>query len=54
MEVHSLTLSYIPWSMKCDYWASLLAYTFTSPYFGHKPKAKVATNKISYVSATNW
>jgi hypothetical protein len=32
--------------MKCDSWASLLARTFTSPCFGHKPKAKVVTKKI--------
>ncbi len=39
--VLSLTFSYTPGSMKCDPWASLLARTFASPYFGCKPKAKV-------------
>jgi hypothetical protein len=29
--------------MKCDSQASLLAHTFTSPCFGHEPKARVAT-----------
>jgi hypothetical protein len=29
--------------MKCDSHASLLAHTFISPCFGHKPKARVAT-----------
>jgi len=32
--------------MKCDSQISLLACTFTSPCFGHKPKAKVATQKV--------
>ncbi len=40
--VHSLTLSYIPESMKCDSWASLLARTFASPYLGCEPKVRVA------------
>ncbi len=40
------SLSYTLGSMKCDYWASLLARTFTSPCFGRKPKAKVATKFI--------
>jgi hypothetical protein len=43
--VHSLTLSYIHESMKCDSWASLLARTFTSLCLGREPKAKVATKK---------
>jgi hypothetical protein len=29
--------------MKCDFWASLLAHTFVSLYFGRKPKVRVAT-----------
>jgi hypothetical protein len=33
------SLSYILRSMKCDFWASFLAPTFSSPWFGHKPKA---------------
>jgi hypothetical protein len=32
--------------MECDYWASYLAHTFISPYFGRKPKVKVATFHI--------
>ncbi len=58
VRVHSLTLSYTPGNMRCDFWASLLARTFTSPCFGRKPKARVATTflyKISmlYVFANN-
>jgi hypothetical protein len=40
---NSLTLSYIPMSMKCDFQASLLAHTFTSPYLNYEPKVKVVT-----------
>jgi hypothetical protein len=29
--------------MKCDSWASLLAFTLASPYLGHEPKVRVAT-----------
>jgi len=43
VEVHSLTLSYIPESMRCDCWASFLAHTFASPCFGRKPKVRVVT-----------
>jgi len=39
--VHSLTLSYTLGSMKCDSQASLLAHTFASICFDHKPKARV-------------
>jgi len=38
---HSLTL---PNNMKCDSRASLLANTFASPCFGHKPKARVVAS----------
>jgi hypothetical protein len=31
--------------MKCDSRASLLARTFASPCLGHKPKARVVTQK---------
>jgi hypothetical protein len=31
--------------MKCDFWASLLAHTFTSPCLGCEPKVKVVTPK---------
>ncbi len=41
--VHSLTLSYILGSMKCDSRASLLAHTFASPCLNHEPKARVTT-----------
>jgi hypothetical protein len=41
--VHSLTLSHILGSMKCD----SLARTCTSPCLGHEPKAKVATIRIT-------
>jgi hypothetical protein len=41
--VHSLTLSYIPESMKCESWASFLVYTLSSPCFGREPKMKVVT-----------
>ncbi len=41
--VHSFTPSHILGSMKCDFRASLFAYTFTSPCLGREPKAKVAT-----------
>jgi len=43
VEVHSLTLSHTPESMKCDSWASLLARNFVSPCIGHEPKVRVAT-----------
>jgi hypothetical protein len=43
VKVHSLTLSYTLGSLRCDSWASLLAYTFVSPYLGCEPKAKVTT-----------
>jgi hypothetical protein len=35
--------THVPRIMKCDSQASLLARTFTSLYFGRKPKAKVMT-----------
>ncbi len=43
MSVYSLTLSYTPRSMGCDFWASFLAHTFVSPCLGCEPKVKVAT-----------
>jgi hypothetical protein len=33
--------------MRCDSWASLLAYNLASPYLGHEPKARVATKMKS-------
>jgi hypothetical protein len=46
VRVHSLTLFCIPGSMRCDSWASLLAYTFASPCFGREPKVRVATHNV--------
>jgi hypothetical protein len=43
VKVHSFTPFHTPGSMKCDSQASLLARTFASLCFGHKPKARVAT-----------
>jgi hypothetical protein len=45
-KVHSFTLFYTSGSMRCDFWASLLARTFVSPCIGHKPKARVATETL--------
>jgi len=54
VEVHSLTLSCIPGSMKCDSRPSHLAHTFASPYLGCKPKARVVTTyKIGVKIYTN-
>ncbi len=44
--VHSFTLSYTPWNMKCDFQASLLARTFASTCLGRKLKTKVATTTL--------
>jgi len=44
VRVHSLTFSYIPGSMKCDSWASLLAHNLANPCLGREPKARVATH----------
>jgi hypothetical protein len=46
VSVHSLTLFYTPENMRCDSRASFLARTLVSPYFGHEPKVKVATNTL--------
>jgi hypothetical protein len=46
VKVHSLVLFCIPGNMKHDSQTSLLARTFASLCFGHKPKAKVATGSI--------
>jgi len=40
---HSLTLSYIPRSMKCDSPASILAHTSVSLYLGRELKVRVMT-----------
>jgi hypothetical protein len=45
VRVHSITHSYISGSMKCDSWASLSAYAFTSPCLGCEPKARFVTKK---------
>jgi hypothetical protein len=47
VRVHSLTLSYTPENMRCDFRASLLAYTLASPCLGCKPKARVATKNVT-------
>jgi hypothetical protein len=53
--VHSLTPSYILGSMKCDSWASLLAYTFASPCLGLELKARVVTYACLWIiSFTNF
>ncbi len=49
VEVHFLTLSYIPESVRRDSRASLLARTFASPGLGRKPKAKVVTQHVIIV-----
>ncbi len=41
-----LSFFYTFMNMKCGFWASLLAHTFTSPCFGHEPKARVMTPTI--------
>jgi len=38
--------SHTPGSMRCDSWASLLAYTFASPCLGREPKTKVVARPI--------
>ncbi len=60
VEVHSLTLSYIPKSMRCDSRASFMACTFASHCIGREPKAKVATSYLpltilqpTYLPTTN-
>jgi hypothetical protein len=40
-------VSYTPESMRCDYWASLLARSLASLYIGRKPKVRVATHLAS-------
>jgi hypothetical protein len=45
--------------MKCDFRASFLACTFTSPCFGRKPKVRVVSLGITYgisrnISFCNW
>jgi hypothetical protein len=44
--VHSLTFSYTPENMKCDFQASFMALTFVSPCLGCKPKVKVAIIRL--------
>jgi hypothetical protein len=46
--VHSFTLSHILGNMKCDYWPSHLAYTFTSPCLGCEPKVRVAIIQTTF------
>jgi hypothetical protein len=49
VEVHSLTFSHTPRSMKCDSRASLLAHIFVSSYLGHEPEARVVTLVVHQV-----
>jgi hypothetical protein len=46
VDVHSLTLSHSPRSMKCDSRPSHLACTFANPCLGHKPKTRVMTHNF--------
>jgi len=48
VRVHSLTLSYIPRSMRCDSRASLLAHTLAGPCFGCELKVRVTTILIVF------
>ncbi len=41
------SFSYIPRSMRCDSWASFLAYTLASPYFGREPKTRAMTSSFT-------
>jgi hypothetical protein len=50
VRVHSLTLSYTPGSMTCDYGASYLAHTFASPCLGCEPKAWDVTFRVQLQS----
>jgi len=47
VRIHSLTLSYTPKSMRCDFQACFLAHNLASPCLGREPKARVVT--ISFV-----
>jgi hypothetical protein len=41
--------------MRCDFWASFLAYTLVSLCLGHEPKARVATRITIILSCfLNW
>jgi hypothetical protein len=46
VRVHSLTLSCILESMKCDSQASLLAHAVASPCLGREPKVRVVTDTL--------
>ncbi len=48
-RVHSLTLSYTPGSMQCDFQVSFLACNFASPCFGYEPKDRVTTTSHNVV-----
>jgi len=49
LGVHSLTLSYILGSMKCDFQAFFLAHTFANLCLDCEPKARVATTTMTKV-----
>jgi hypothetical protein len=50
VKVHSLTLSHISESMKCDSWASLFTRTFRNPCIGREPKTKIATIRLLVIN----
>jgi hypothetical protein len=37
---------FTPGSMRCDFWASLLAHTLASPCLSRKPNARVMTSTL--------
>jgi hypothetical protein len=49
---HPLPYSQLPRSMKCGSRASLFVRTFVSFYFGHEPKARVATSGVVWAIPT--
>jgi hypothetical protein len=47
VKVHSFTFFALPGA--CDSRVFLLAHNLATPYFGRKPKARVATNTTNYI-----
>jgi hypothetical protein len=54
VEVHSLTLSHTPGSMKSDSWASFLACIFKNPCLRHEPKVKVVISIMLKISSRKY
>ncbi len=54
VRVHSLTLSYIPGSMRCDSRASLLDCTLASPRLGLRHFNGIGTNDVLNLSDIGW